>query len=149
MNRILIILSLVVGSLTVRSEDSKTYDPAVTAPPPVEPSEVKQVIKEKIEPESQQPEVKGSISEAKATSDPATTKNEISADAEKKPRKVKFDKSNGLKTTVIDCELLDQPNGKKIGFQKSGKAIWTDDHDQDWYKVYRKTGEAFLKKTCF
>lgn len=59
-------------------------------------------------------------------------------------------KNNGLRKVKTACEVMDNPDGKKIGLLKLDRKLWTDEIDKDgWYKVTRKAGPGFVKKECF
>ncbi len=59
-------------------------------------------------------------------------------------------KNNGLRKVKSACEVMDNPEGKKIGMLKLDRKLWTDEIDKDgWYKVTRKNGPGFVKKECF
>ena len=40
-------------------------------------------------------------------------------------------------------------DSEKVGFIKKGKKLWVDKHDDNWGKVYRKSGHAFVPRHCF
>lgn len=59
-------------------------------------------------------------------------------------------KNNGLRKVKSACEVMDNPDGKKIGMLKLERKLWTDEIDNEaWYKVTRKSGPGFVKKECF
>lgn len=66
---------------------------------------------------------------------------------EKKEKKTK--KINKTRKVKTACDILDSPDGKKVGTLKVGVPIWTDEHVEGWAKVYRKSGIGYAKTDCF
>ncbi len=59
-------------------------------------------------------------------------------------------KQNGLRKVKSACEILNNPEGTKIGILKLERKLWTDEIDKEgWYKVTRKDGPGYVKKECF
>ncbi len=59
--------------------------------------------------------------------------------------------SDAMRTPASDCSLRAEPgsNASKLGLAKKGRKVWTENHNEGWFKVYRKEGHAFLSKSCF
>ncbi len=139
---------------------AQQYDPAITAPPP-NPEPVENIL-----PDSNSAKPAEIIETPKVEVPPATAREPVperaapqlatdSKDLATVPTKVVTPKvklkedPNGLRSTKAACDLHEQPDGKKISTLRADKRVWTDDYNGQWYKVYRKAGFAFAKKSCF
>lgn len=127
---------------------AQTYDPATTAPPPTPgpmvevPAEVSVGEPAPVSTPAPDPAVKEKQSPA-----PASV---VEVPPPGKPAmKMKKADTNGLRSTKVGCELREEPDGKKVGTLRAEKQVWTDDYNEGWFKVYRQTGTAFAKKSCF
>ena len=47
-----------------------------------------------------------------------------------------------------DCNMRKKPKGVKLGVLREGKRVWTAPFNKKWFKVYRKSGVAFISKKC-
>ncbi len=65
-----------------------------------------------------------------------------------KPAK-KSKKTNKTRKVKTACDILDNPDGKKVGSLKVGAPLWTDEHSEGWAKVYRKSSVGYAKMDCF
>lgn len=163
MTRLILPSLFCLSSLLCTLAMAQTYDPATTAPPP------ESEITEKAAPSpSSNSEKSVEISEEppKAETSPAAATAPVPEPSipppPPEPRaankaagaiatsniKPKED-PNGLRSTKTICDLHDQPDGKKISTLRADKRVWTDDYNEQWYKVYRQAGFAFAKKSCF
>lgn len=58
---------------------------------------------------------------------------------------------DAMRTPASDCSLREKPvkSAAKLGIASKGRKVWTENHNAEWFKVYRKQGHAFVSKTCF
>lgn len=68
----------------------------------------------------------------------------------KKAHKKKVAKS-GFKRLKSNCYMrsIASVKGKPIKTLKRGKKLWTESHDGEWTKVFRKKGVAYISNKCF
>lgn len=136
------ILTIFALSLAVADETKAPdapADPAITTTPaPKDPATAPSTGGTEASPETATPPATIPTPEAPKTA-PA-----LKAEPAKKSKKT--NKTRKVKTA---CDILDNPDGKKVGTLKVGTPLWTDEHNEAWVKVYRKSSVGYAKKECF
>lgn len=75
----------------------------------------------------------------------APAKEKASAD-----RKPASNTKNGFYNLSSNCMMKSQPDAgsEDMGSASSGKKLWLDVHDNNWFKAYKKSGTVYISSSC-
>ncbi len=147
-------LSLALAEEAPKAPDAP-MDPAVTtAPAPKDPAAAPSAGGTEASPEAPAPAPvpetpKAPPADVKPVEKPAEKSADKPADKPATAPAKKSKKTNKTRKVKTACDILDNPDGKKVGTLKVGSPLWTDEHNESWVKVYRKSSVGYAKTECF
>jgi hypothetical protein len=60
------------------------------------------------------------------------------------------DFTKGMHSVKSNCTMRAKANtsAKDVGLVSKGKKLWMENHNDEWVKVFKKSGPVYLSKTC-